>query len=55
MRSGHGGEACGSYPTLDGAVPIHLDEDVANADFGTGFRQSIGVGATAAVQRRGGK
>ena len=50
-----GGEACGSYPTLDGAVPIHLDGDVANANFGTGFRQSIGVGAAGAVQRSGGK
>ena len=39
-----GGEACGSYPTLDVATPIHLDHDVAGADFGTGFRQSIGAG-----------
>jgi serine protease len=46
-----GGEACGSYPTLDGAVPIHLDADVANVTFGTGFRQSIVIGNAGAVAR----
>jgi serine protease len=46
-----GGEACGSYPTLDGAVPIHLDADVANVTFGTGFRQSIVIGNAGAIAR----
>jgi serine protease len=44
-----GGEACGSYPTLDVATPIHVDQDLENADFGTGFRQSIGAGVAETV------
>jgi serine protease len=46
-----GGEACGSYPTLDVATPIHVDTDFTGADFGTGFRQSIGAGAASAGLR----
>jgi serine protease len=43
-----GGEACGSYPTLDLPAPIALDHDVTNADFGTSFRQTISAGISAA-------
>jgi len=43
-----GGEACGSYPTLDLPAPLTVDHDISNADFGTAFRQSIGSGASAA-------
>ncbi len=42
-----GGEACGSYPTLDLPTPVALDHDVVNADFGTAFRQTIGAGVSA--------
>jgi len=50
-----GGEACGSYPTLDLPAPVTIDHDIANADFDTAFRQSISTGATAssAVPARG--
>jgi serine protease len=42
-----GGEACGAYPTLDVATPIRVDAELSEADFGTGFRQSIGAGSAA--------
>jgi serine protease len=42
-----GGEACGSYPTLDLPAPVALDHDVVGADFGTAFRQTIGAGMSA--------
>ena len=44
-----GGEACGSYPTLDLPTPLTVDHDIANADFDTAFRQSIRPGASAAT------
>ena len=44
-----GGEACGSYPTLDLPAPLTVDHDIANADFGTAFRQSISNGVTVAT------
>ncbi len=42
-----GGEACGSYPTLDLPAPLTVDQDMLDKDFGTAFRQSIGSGAAA--------
>jgi serine protease len=45
-----GGEACGSYPTLDLPTPLSIvDQDVSNADFGTAFQQSIRTGAIPAT------
>jgi serine protease len=41
-----GGEACGSYPTLDLPEPLSVDHDITSADFVTGFRQSIRTSAT---------
>ncbi len=43
-----GGEACGAYPTMDLPAPLTVDKNIADADFGTAFRQSIGSGSTAA-------
>jgi serine protease len=36
-----GGEACGSYPTLDLPTPLTVDSNKAGIDFGVAFRQSI--------------
>jgi serine protease len=46
-----GGEACGSYPTLDLPEPLTLDHDISNADFTTGFQQSIRTGASSVSAR----
>jgi serine protease len=40
-----GGEACGSYPTLDLPAPITVDHDQTGIDFGTAFRQSLATGS----------
>jgi len=47
-----GGEACGSYPTLDLPAPIALDHDVDNADFDTAFRQALSANVSASAFRR---
>ena len=44
-----GGEACGSYPTLDLPAPIALDHDVNDADFDTAFRQALSAGVSASA------
>jgi serine protease len=44
-----GGEACGSYPTMDLPAPLTVDHDLSGIDFGTAFRQSIGTTAPAAA------
>jgi serine protease len=36
-----GGEACGSYPTLDLPTPLTVDSNKSGIDFGVAFRQSI--------------
>ncbi|HTO55862.1 MAG TPA: S8 family serine peptidase [Myxococcota bacterium] len=42
-----GGEACGSYPTLDLPAPITVDQDRTGIDFGTAFRQSLATSSSA--------
>ena len=43
-----GGEACGSYPTLDLPTPLTVDANKSGIDFGVAFRQSIrSAGASA--------
>ncbi|MFI5315728.1 MAG: S8 family peptidase [Myxococcota bacterium] len=44
-----GGEACGSYPTLDLPAPLTLDHDTTGIDFGVAFRQSIRTGTSIAT------
>ena len=51
-----GGEACGSYPTLDLPTPLTVDANKSNIDFGVAFRQSIRtseVSPASAVPPRG--